>query len=80
MTKIDDGGPAFPLQGIGSAFAHGYAGMTLRDWFAGQAMAGWLAASPKVNGNNINGTKDNAEKLTEAAYIYADAMLEARKK
>jgi hypothetical protein len=38
-AQIDDGGPAFPNND-----AHGcaYAGMTLRDWFAGQALAGLM--------------------------------------
>lgn len=37
---INDGGPAFPNND-----AHGCAfpGMTLRDWFAGQALAGFMA-------------------------------------
>lgn len=40
-------------------------GMTLRDWFAGQALIG-LTGSP--------------HRAAEAAYEYADAMLEARSK
>lgn len=47
MTEnTDDGGPAFPVNdlsgySIGPGFpAHG---MTLMDWFAGQALAGLLA-------------------------------------
>lgn len=39
-NPINDGGPAFPNND-----AHGcaYTGMTLRDWFAGQALPGLLA-------------------------------------
>lgn len=39
-NPIDDGGPAFPNND-----SHGcaYTGMTLRDWFAGQALPGLLA-------------------------------------
>jgi len=44
MSKINDGGPAYPLQSIGPDFAPGYSGMSLRDWFAGQALAGDWAA------------------------------------
>jgi hypothetical protein len=55
------GGPAFP---IGSN-----AGMSLRDWFAGQAMQGLCA-----NGNT------NAIDIARAAYIIADAMLSQREK
>lgn len=35
MTTIDDGGPAFPVPGNPATMP----GMSLRDWFAGQAMA-----------------------------------------
>lgn len=43
MSDIDDGGPAFPteMDGINEQGRDGvfgpYPGMTLRDWFAGQA-------------------------------------------
>jgi hypothetical protein len=48
-----------------------FAGMSLRDYFAGQALAGLLA----------NNETSNAAGLTSAqAYIFADAMLAARKK
>ena len=62
-----DGGPAFP------STAHiegGYAGMTLRDWFAGMALQGGLA-NPTLKGAVENYATD--------AYTYADAMLKARK-
>lgn len=42
-----DGGPAFPLAPeVGKAHFDNpmaYPGMTLRDWFAGQALIGYLA-------------------------------------
>ena len=41
MTKkTEDGGPAFPISS--------YKGMTLRDWFAGQAIAGLTTAPRSV--------------------------------
>jgi hypothetical protein len=43
-------------------------GMTLRDWFAGQALAGRLA----------DGTDGLRQSVAEEAYAYADAMLKAR--
>jgi len=39
-------------------------GITLRDWFAGQALAGILANTP-----------DDSISDAQTAYIYADAML-----
>ncbi len=39
MTKIDDGGPAFPAGYHPEGNSADQFGMTLRDWFAGQAMA-----------------------------------------
>lgn len=65
MAKMD-GGAAFPTE-----YHRGdRAGMTLRDWFAGQAMAGYFAA-PNTQHRNATDC---------AAYIYemADAMLAAR--
>ncbi len=48
-------------------------GMTLRDWFAGQALTGWLASYDADQ-------SVKAKSLAEFAYGVADAMLEARKK
>jgi len=41
-NQINDGGPAFPAQDWQAKGNH-HPGMTLRDWFAGQAL-GWVAA------------------------------------
>lgn len=43
-------------------------GMTLRDWFAGQALTGWLS----------DGVVSEPQYCAEFAYRMADAMLEAR--
>ena len=45
-------------------------GMTLRDYFAGQALAGYLSAGQKWN--------DGASAASKAAYYMADAMIKAR--
>ncbi len=63
----DDGGPAFPNNDQnGCAFA----GMTLRDWFAGQALAGMLDRAYGIPVNVI----------AERSYQMADAMLSARER
>lgn len=68
---IDNGGPAFPtLEEHG--FNSGMPGMTLRDYFAAKAMQGFFAS-----GNLLEDVKES--KISAAAYIVADAMLEARK-
>lgn len=72
-----DGGPAFPEAIAVSAAGDEYigpSGMTLRDWFAGQALVGMLAATGSYGMGN--GPDENAER----AYEHADAMLAFRAK
>jgi hypothetical protein len=66
--EINDGGPAFPNND-----AHGcaYSGMTLLDWFAGQALMGFCS-----HPNSGLWTKDE---VAMDSYSYADAMIKARK-
>jgi hypothetical protein len=51
--------------------------MTLRDWFAGQALAGELAAQTEQSGQ---WTETYFPKLAEQMYQIADAMLKERSK
>lgn len=80
MSKIDNSGQAFPSHPIlySSADAHQAQGMSLRDWFAGQALAGELAAEDMGEGAVLLRTKENAELMAARAYHMADAMLSAR--
>jgi hypothetical protein len=79
---IDNSGSAFPynvveLKPDGSFVAHPHHGMTLRDWFAGQALAGWLASYGDSTSHPVDRGR---EAITAAdAYAMADAMLAARK-
>ena len=50
-------------------------GMSLRDWFAGQALAGIMANCDKAGANGWGGIEDLAAKM---AFRAADAMLSAR--
>jgi len=70
---MDDGGYAFPRQidrnDQGDTLSGYEYGMTLRDWFAGQALAGLSARSGSTSW----------ERMAEDCYRQADAMLEAKK-
>lgn len=71
---MKDGGPAFPCRVSNEHFTYPdtqYIGMSLRDWFAGQAMKGLI-----IDPANWHVTGDTT--LGEAAYRLADAMLAAR--
>lgn len=67
-TPVNDGGPAFPNK---DEFGSMIPGMSLRDWFAGQALIG-LMCNPEAFANMAN--KDVAENCWSAA----DAMIAAR--
>lgn len=88
MSTKKDGGPAFPFVEFqfpgGASHASFSPGMSLRDWFAGQAIASGLVKDsyPDWQLNAWFGkyaTGIEREKIAaKAAYAYADAMLKAR--
>jgi hypothetical protein len=68
MKTTNDGGPAFPMTGEGCHNPlYSQPGMTLRDWFAGQALAG-MPWSREIS------RKDQAKQ----SFQIADSMLAAR--
>jgi len=71
MSKPNDGGPAFPVAFSTAGWHSGNVnvGMTLRDWFAGQALNGMLADDC---------TACTWAKFSERAYACADAMIAER--
>lgn len=78
MTDVPNP-PAFPhLEPRDPSLTTIAAGMTLRDWFAGQALAGVLAGgfADTIPHDDANGGGDAAR----FAFMYADAMLLARTK
>jgi hypothetical protein len=75
MAKAD-GGPAFPVSWDMDGATVAMPGMTLRDWFAGQALAGWLASSPGNERHPVVTGQDDV--VAGHAYAMADAMLAAR--
>ena len=75
-TPIDDGGPAFPCpddyaqDGRPIYGPRNIQGMSIRDWFAGQALASyadWGNAAP-------------CDDVAAECYLMADAMLAERQK
>lgn len=76
---IDDGGQAFPVPADDKAGWHSQEGMSLRDWFAGQALAGMLAMPSGHNGNFHDNCGESFIGPAGYAYRMADAMIAARK-
>ena len=88
----NDGGPAFPtlmppamlVKEKGGApeviecSQYHAPGMTLRDWFAGQALDEMIYGPASKQG--VQQMQDEAERIAKLCYIVADAMLERRDK
>lgn len=68
MNTVNDGGPAFPNVPSDPGYSQWDRGMSLRDWFAGQALAGLAAA----------GRQATPKSWGENCYALADAMISAR--
>lgn len=66
MSKLDQGGAAFPC--YNPKLGQVVPGMTLHQWFAGQALQGILAAVG-------NRTDPMPENVSEMAMEYADGMI-----
>ncbi len=76
MTQKPENPPAFPLSYPRPLGANN--GMTLRDYFAVQALVGSLnIAAQKTSYDSVCAESD---KLAKRCYDFADAMLEARQK
>lgn len=80
-ANIDDGGPAFPISNPNHPSP--VDGMSIRDYFAGKAMAGFVHAAFE-RGDNICERFDDMAKqsipdIAWASYALADAMIAARK-
>ena len=70
---VDQDMPAFPNTGNSVWSMPPSPGMTLRDWFAGQALSGLLASEAGV-------APYPYDWAAERSFILADAMLAARSK
>ncbi len=74
MTQ-DDGGQAFPNNDGAGAWV---AGMSLRDWFAGQALAG--ISSYSLTASEFALDEPRRRRVAAVAYALADIMLAERVK
>nr|DAH84820.1 MAG TPA: hypothetical protein [Caudoviricetes sp.] len=68
MSKIEDGGPVFPTLLKAGNVAKSDGGMSLRDYFAGQALP-----IAELRG-------ETTDRIADWAYAIADAMLAERSK
>jgi hypothetical protein len=70
-VKPEDVPSAFPYWHSHEQAGVGHSGMTIRDWFAGQALMG-MCASPTMQATN--------EQHALVSYALADSMLAEREK
>ena len=93
MSNTNDGGAAFPVTPTDKSgqIAPTECGMTLRDWFAGQAMnavacsyatqaAGLSAGGHAKAAGEMMRLSVDFEAMADYSYQYADAMLAERDK
>ena len=80
-TQPNDGGPAFPVQDEGEWLDpktctqwQPFNGMTLRDYFAGQALMGILA-NPNIHSGEVGD-----KYVTELTLFFTNAVLSARER
>lgn len=83
---MTDNPQAFPslVKHFGHNGIQQHFGMTLRDYFAGQALIGILASGSGVTGKKWDGQGEQpysykSEDVTHCSYKYADAMLKEKK-
>lgn len=83
---IETGGPAFPVSVLPGSQTGPSDGMTLRDWFAGQALKSLILKVPLHDRTGEHGIHTpevdaiHAVRLhvSESAWDYASAMLDTR--
>jgi len=84
VSAINDGGAAFPVPN--DAYNNGMEGMSLRDWFAGQALVGELASSSTQEAVMATAQaafasgRSAVQQVAFNCYEMADAMLAARER
>jgi len=69
MSKINDGGPVHSVAVV-DGMAYMVTTLTVRDWFAGQALAGTMV------GDDV----EHCDRMGRYCYKMADAMMAEREK
>jgi hypothetical protein len=93
VATVNDGGPAAPIcagsefseSRLSQSFDHASTGLSIRDWFAGMALAGLLPKLPLVDQQGEHGMPvadkiAHNRDIAESCYCIADAMLAERSK
>jgi len=80
VSKQKDGGTAFPrpvgfYPNAGGTYSEGQSGMSLRDYFAGQALAGVWAGRES---DFVKISAPTTDDVAVACYALADSMIRAR--
>lgn len=79
MTNINTGGPAYPRASSSrsSGFDAAQDGMSLRDYYAGQALG--LMCSSNIRDTGTFATPEGRKTVADVCFLMADAMLAARR-
>ena len=81
VNIVSPGGQAFPMWHRFRGELHLMPGMSLRDYFAGQALPAALAAQASAATANLLSQRDGSESMAASlAYNISDAMLAERSK
>lgn len=79
MNTPNDGGPAFPFPYTQETCSNAPIGMSLRDYFAAQALSGWLASYGPER-PHPSSIEVGCEAVAHCSYALADAMIAVRQK
>jgi hypothetical protein len=85
MEKTNDGGPAFPSVCVytnreNEVCSESIEGMTLRQWYAGQALAPSIYVATKAPQLFGKGNIDAQEEVAELCVSMADALIKELEK
>lgn len=76
MSTQPDGGPAFGYNGLHAEKP--YTGITVRDWFAAQALNSAIRRALDAMADQIKPNAFDFARVAQTAYRMADAMLAER--